>query len=145
MKFDPATGEFSTNLVGRSTKDANLATDGKALTRRRRNIERMLKNKHGTVANMEMLFERLRILAMGQPVRMTLEDGTETVYLRPDPSFMKIYLDRVIGPVRNDEQVEAGVEKRLAEMLSLAEREARKRSDAIDVKPLETDASREET
>jgi hypothetical protein len=48
---------------------------------------------------------------------------------------MQMWLDRLIGPVRNDEQIEKAVEKRLAEMLELAEREARKRSDVLDVKP----------
>jgi hypothetical protein len=66
---------------------------------------------------------------------ITEKDGAVTLVIEPKPQFMQMWLDRLIGPVRNDEQIEKAVEKRLAEMLELAEREARKRSDAIDVKP----------
>jgi hypothetical protein len=54
--------------------------------------------------------------------------------------YMQMWLDRLIGPVRNDEQIEREVEKRLAEMLELAEREARRRSESVDAKPIDVKA-----
>jgi len=136
MEYDPKTGTFETSVVARSTKDDRLSNRGLGgdLSKRRRRIERMIKNNHGTVENMEQVFERLRILAMGKPAVIDFGDGAVEYTIKADAQFMKLYLDRVIGPVRNDEQIEREVEKRLAQMLDLAEREARKRSESIEVK-----------
>jgi hypothetical protein len=52
---------------------------------------------------------------------------------------MRMYLDRVLGPVRDVDAVDAAVQKRLGELLEHAERESQRRDEAItvtgDVKP----------
>jgi hypothetical protein len=133
MEYDPKTGAFETSLTG-STKD-ELSRKFPSRQTRRRRIEKMLQNEFATVDEMRETFVRLKALALGGVQTITEKDGAVTLVIEPKPQFMQMWLDRLIGPVRNDEQIEKAVEKRLAEMLELAEREARKRSDAIDVKP----------
>lgn len=71
--------------------------------RRLAEIEKMLDAEHRTVENMREVFARLKALALGEVVRVPdpdSEDGTATIELRSDPAFMKLYLDRTLGPVR---------------------------------------------
>lgn len=93
-------------------------------------IEIALDREHRKVANVLDVFKRLRELAMGEVVEVHGKDG-ELIRceLRADASFMKLYLDRVLGPVRDDDKIDAAVEKRLREMLEHAETEARRRED----------------
>jgi hypothetical protein len=133
MEYDPKTGAFETSLTG-STKD-ELSRKFPSRQTRRRRIEKMLQNEFATVDEMRETFVRLKALALGGVQTITEKDGAVTLTIEPKPQFMQMWLDRLIGPVRNDEQIEKAVEKRLAEMLELAEREARKRSDVLDVKP----------
>ena len=134
MEYDPKTGEFSTSLVTGSTKDGISRKFPSRQTRRRR-IEKMLQNEFATVDEIRETFVRLKALAFGGIQRIPVGDGEEIVTIDAKPQFMAMWLDRLIGPVKTDEQIEKQVEKRLAEMLELAEREARRRSDVVDVKP----------
>lgn len=65
-------------------------------------IERMLNAEHRNVENMREVFARLRALAMGDVVEVTAPKTGKVirVELRAAPEFMKLYLDRVLGPVR---------------------------------------------
>jgi hypothetical protein len=140
MEYDPKTGEFSTSLEPRSTKDGISRKYPTRQTRRRR-IEKMLQNEFATVDEIRETFVRLKALAFGGIQRIVDKDeGEVTVTIDAKPQFMQMWLDRLIGPVKSDEQIEKQVEKRLAEMLELAEREARRRDDAIDVKPTKGNA-----
>lgn len=134
MEYDPKTGEFETSLAERSTKDGISRKFPTRQTRRRR-IERMLQNEFATVDEIRETFVRLKALAFGEVKYLRGTDDETITTLEAKPQYMQMWLDRLIGPVRNDEQIEKAVEKRLAEMLELAEREARKRSEVIDVKP----------
>ena len=140
MEYDPKTGEFSTSLEPRSTKDGISRKYPTRQTRRRR-IEKMLQNEFATVDEIRETFVRLKALAFGGIQRIVDKDeGEVTVTIDAKPQFMQMWLDRLIGPVKSDEQIEKQVEKRLAEMLELAEREARRRDDVIDVKPTKGNA-----
>jgi hypothetical protein len=138
MEYDPKTGAFETSLTG-STKD-ELSRKFPSRQTRRRRIEKMLQNEFATVDEMRETFVRLKALAFGEVKYLKGTDDELVSTLDAKPQYMAMWLDRLIGPVRNDEQIEKAVEKRLAEMLELAEREARKRSDVIDVKPTNGDA-----
>ena len=94
----------------------------------------MLKNEFATVDEIRETFVRLKALAFGGIQTIVEKDGTSVCVIDAKPQYMQMWLDRLIGPVRNDEQIEKEVEKRLAQMLDLAEREARKRSESIEVK-----------
>lgn len=134
MEYDAKTGEFETSLTERSTKDGVSRKFPTRQTRRRR-IERMLQNEFATVDEIRETFVRLKALAFGEVKYLKGTDDEMVSMLEAKPQYMQMWLDRLIGPVRNDEVIEKAVEKRLAEMLELAEREARKRGDVIDVKP----------
>jgi len=68
-----------------------------------REIEAMLDAEHRNVANMREVFARLKALAMGEVVFIPSEDGEIQVSLKSDPAFMKLYLERVLGPVKDIE------------------------------------------
>ena len=64
-------------------------------------IEAMLDAEHRTVANMRDVFKRLKALALGELVEVTDKEGNVIgVDLRADPRFMDLYLQRVLGPVK---------------------------------------------
>ncbi len=68
-------------------------------------IRAMLDSRHRNADNLRFVFERLKDLAMGD-YEMTKvdEDGVETkVKLRPDAAFMKMYLERLLGPPKEHE------------------------------------------
>jgi len=62
----------------------------------------MLDEEHRTIAGMRDVFARLKALALGEVVEVPdpRDDGKTKVVLSADPAFMKLYLDRVLGPVR---------------------------------------------
>lgn len=65
-------------------------------------IQRMLDETHRTVENVKEVFARLKELAMEDMITAhTDEKGVEHVTRRPpSPEFMKLYLDRILGPVK---------------------------------------------
>lgn len=65
-----------------------------------RDIEDMLNADHRTAENMRQVFARLRVLAMGEVVEVAHRDGTVIVQLKAIPDFMRLYLERVLGPVK---------------------------------------------
>jgi len=67
-------------------------------------IEAALDAEHRTVENMKEVFAQLRALATENVItRWTDKDGNEHESNRqPNPAFMKLYLDRVLGPVSED-------------------------------------------
>lgn len=84
-------------------------------------IERMLDENHRGVAHMATVFDRLLALAMGELVTVTGAGGEVTIQLRADPAFMKLYLDRVLGPVKaRDDDVGEAVEAKLMELIAQA-------------------------
>lgn len=66
-----------------------------------REIEQMLDQEHRTVGNMREVFRRLKALALGEVVRVVDKDGNVDVELKADSRFMALYLDRVLGPVKD--------------------------------------------
>jgi hypothetical protein len=66
-----------------------------------REIEAMLDKEHRNVQNMREVFERLKALALGEVVTVKGPDGQTDVELQADPAFMKLYLERVLGPVKD--------------------------------------------
>jgi len=64
-----------------------------------REIQKMLDDEHRTVENMRQVFARLRVLAMGETIEVAHKDGTVVVKLKAIPDFMRLYLERVMGPV----------------------------------------------
>lgn len=72
--------------------------------KRVREFERMLVKEHLNLDSMRALFERLRALAMGEvvivPVVTASGEMQLTAKLEADPAFMKLYLDRLLGPVK---------------------------------------------
>ncbi|HEY6854062.1 MAG TPA: DUF5681 domain-containing protein [Gemmatimonadales bacterium] len=64
-------------------------------------IERMLDEEHRGVEHMKYVFSKLRDLALEGDEKGVYWKGalvnTEIVH---DPAYMKLYLDRVLGPVR---------------------------------------------
>jgi hypothetical protein len=88
-------------------------------------IERMLDEQHRNVENMRRVFERLRELALDDVTR-TFMDRKGDVHVQaepPDPAFMRLYLERVLGPVKDvsDDRLEKLVSERLEQMLAEAE------------------------
>lgn len=65
-------------------------------------IQRMLDEEHRNVENMREVFARLKELAMEDMITAhTDEKGVEHITRRPpSPEFMKLYLDRILGPVK---------------------------------------------
>lgn len=74
-------------------------------SKRVRNFEIMLNNEHRNLDKMRELFARLRALAMGEVVLIP-HVGTDgelislQAKLKADPAFMKLYLDRLLGPAK---------------------------------------------
>lgn len=67
-----------------------------------REIEAMLNAEHRTVDNMREVFGRLKALALGQVVTIRAKDGSELrLELQAEPGFMKLYLERILGPVKD--------------------------------------------
>lgn len=66
-------------------------------------IEAVLDAEHRTVENMREVFAQLRALATENVItRWTDKDGNEHESQRqPNPAFMAMYLDRVLGPVKD--------------------------------------------
>lgn len=67
-------------------------------------IEAALDDDHRTVENMKEVFAQLRALATENVItRWVDKEGNEHESNRqPNPAFMKLYLDRVLGPVSED-------------------------------------------
>ena len=65
-----------------------------------RDIEKMLDAEHRNPENMRAVFDRLRALALGEVVTVATPDGSADVELHAEPAFMKLYLERVMGPVK---------------------------------------------
>jgi hypothetical protein len=65
-------------------------------------IQRMLDDEHRTVENIREVFTRLKELAMEDMITSwTDEKGNEHIARKPpSPEFMKLYLDRILGPVK---------------------------------------------
>lgn len=65
-------------------------------------IERMLNDEHRTVANMKEVFAQLRAMATENVIsRWTDKDGgTHESVRQPNPQFMAMYLERILGPVK---------------------------------------------
>jgi hypothetical protein len=99
----------------------------------------MIAKEHASPEGMREVFARLKALAMGEMIRVVSDDGEVSIQLRCKPEYMRMYLDRVLGPVRDVDAVDAAVQKRLGELLEHAERESQRRDEAItvtgDVKP----------
>lgn len=140
MEYDPKTGEFETSEVSLTEQTERSIKDGKrkpwSRKTQRARVDRMIQREFATVDEARATMIKLRSLALDGTEKGIYHEGclvaTERVF---QTGYMQQWLDRTQGPVLKDEQIEAAVEKRLAEMLELAEREARKRSDVIDVKP----------
>lgn len=69
--------------------------------RKLREIEAMLDQEHRTVENMREVFTRLKALALGEFVTKVDKEGHTEVELQADARFMGLYLDRVMGPVKD--------------------------------------------
>lgn len=96
-------------------------------TRRVVEIERMLDEDHRGVEHMRPVFARLRALALGEVVTVTGRDGDVDIELKADPAFMKLYLDRLLGPVKaRDAELDDAIEGKLMELIA----EAKRRRDA---------------
>jgi hypothetical protein len=65
-------------------------------------IERMLDEEHRTVANVKEVFAQLKAMATEAVItRHTDKEGNTTESIRqPNPAFMALYLDRILGPVK---------------------------------------------
>jgi hypothetical protein len=145
MEYDPKSKSFETSIVSQTDQTERSIKDGKrkpwSRNTRRRRIERMLHNEFATVDEMRATFVQLKSLALEGTEKGIYWQGSLVGREREfQTGYMQMWLDRLIGPVRNDEQIEREVEKRLAEMLELAEREARRRSESVDAKPIDVKA-----
>ena len=65
-------------------------------------IERMLDEEHRNVASVKEVFAQLKAMATENVIsRWTDKDGGEHESIRqPNPAFMAMYLDRILGPVK---------------------------------------------
>lgn len=72
--------------------------------RRIREFEVMLNKEHRNIPRMQELFNRLRSLAMGEPVVVPFVSAEGEVMLKcelhADARFMQLYLDRLLGPAK---------------------------------------------
>lgn len=104
--------------------DARRSTNG-GMRKAIREFEEFLDAEHRHLGKLRPVFERLRALAMGEVVEVPIPggEGETAIQLRADPAFMKLYLDRVLGPVRDvsDVRLEAMVKERLQAMMEEAE------------------------
>lgn len=67
----------------------------------------MLDAEHRTVDNMREVFARLKALACGETVLVRDDEGNVLgARIEAHPGFMKLYLERVIGPVREVEELD---------------------------------------
>jgi hypothetical protein len=64
-----------------------------------RAIQEMLDKNHRDVGVMTDVFARLKALAMGEVIRVVDRDGEVEIKLSADPAYMRLYLERVLGPV----------------------------------------------
>lgn len=70
-------------------------------------IEQMLDAEHRTVENMRAVFTRLKELAMGELAEVRDKEGNVVgVELEADSRFMALYLDRILGKVKDAEDLE---------------------------------------
>lgn len=83
-------------------------------------IQKLLDEEHRSVDRMREVFDRLRALAMGEVVELTFRGQPVGLQLRADPRFMALYLDRVIGPVTNQDAVRGLAKELLAGMIAEA-------------------------
>ena len=97
-------------------------------SRRLREIEDMIEQEHANAENLRLVFMRLRALALGEVVEVWHNGKLVGLQLRAEPGFMKLYLERTLGPVADGEVIDSKVERRLREMLEFAEEEARRRT-----------------
>lgn len=65
-----------------------------------REIEAMLDAEHRNVENMREVFARLKFLALGEPVLVMHRGHEVRIELKAHPEFMRLYLERVLGPVK---------------------------------------------
>ena len=140
MEYDPKTGEFSTSELSQVEQTERSIKDGKrkpwSRKTQRARVERMIQREFATVDTMRATMVKLQSLALEGTEKGIYHQGQLVGREREfQTGYMQMWLDRTQGPVLKDEQIEKAVEKRLAEMLELAEREARRRSDVVDVKP----------
>lgn len=65
-------------------------------------IEAMLDAEHRTVANMKEVFAQLRAMATENIISRWIDkDGNEHESIKqPNPAFMQLYLERILGPVK---------------------------------------------
>ena len=65
-------------------------------------IEKMLDEEHRNVASVKEVFAQLKAMATENVIsRWTDKDGGEHESIRqPNPAFMAMYLDRILGPVK---------------------------------------------
>lgn len=72
-------------------------------------IEKMLNKEHRNVEALRPLMARLRALAMGEAIPVAVQGEHGMIELQAklvaDPAFMKLYLDRVLGPVKVQEEM----------------------------------------
>ncbi len=67
-----------------------------------REIEAMLDAEHRNVASVKEVFAQLKAMATEAVItRHTDKEGNTTESIRqPNPAFMALYLDRILGPVK---------------------------------------------
>lgn len=87
-------------IVGRPFAPGQSGNPG-GKPKKLREIEAMLDAEHRTAENMRLVFGRLRVLAMGEAVEVQHKDGTIVVKLKAVPDYMRLYLERVMGPVKD--------------------------------------------
>lgn len=68
----------------------------------------MLDQEHRNPAMMRDVFARLKKLACGEVLEERTDDeGAVTLVMRgADPAFMKLYLERILGPVKDLEDAD---------------------------------------
>ncbi len=73
-----------------------------------REIEAMLDAEHRTVENMRAVFAKLKAIALGEATCETVTKDGDVIEFRPpaDGAFAKLYLERVLGPVKEVEEID---------------------------------------